>query len=120
MGMSEDQLWQNPLTMPRSSMRSPDSGRAARAGEWERTAWAALLVAVGAGVLAAVDRWDVGDLVVGVYFAAISLLLWTQGARIRLARSAAPFTRTVSLALVVALCLGALLGALDVVTGGVV
>lgn len=102
------------------STRSTDTGRAGRAREWERTAWVALFVAIGAGMLAAVGRWDVGDLVVGVYFATVSLLLWTQGARIRLMRSAPPFTRTVSVALVVALCVGVLLGALDVATGGVV
>lgn len=106
--------------MRRSLMPSPDSGQEGRASEWERTAWAALSVAVGAGVLAAVGRWDVGDLLFGGYFAAAGLLLWTQSVRIRLTRSTAPFTRTVSLVLVVAFCVGVLLGALDVVTGGVV
>ena len=80
----------------------------------------ALFLAVGVGVLAAVSRWGAGDLVVGVYFAAISLLLWAQSARIRLARSTAPFTRTVGVALAVALCVGVLLGALDVATGGAI
>ena len=90
------------------------------AREWERTARVALLVAVGVGVLAAVSRWAAGDLVVGVYFAAISLLLWAQSARIRLARSTAPFTRAVGLTLAVAFCVGVLLGAVDVATGGAI
>lgn len=108
------------LPMRHSSTRSADSGRAARAREWERTARVALFVAVGVGVLAAVSRWDAGDLVVGIYFAATSLLLWAQSSRIRLARSAAPFTRTVGVTLAVAFCVGALLGAVDVATGGAI
>jgi hypothetical protein len=71
-------------------------------------------------VLAAVSGWDAGDLVVGVYFAAMSLLLWIQSARIRLTRSAAPFKRGVSIALAVAFCAGVLLGAVDVATGGAI
>ena len=102
------------------STRSADFRRAVRAREWERTALVALFVAVAAGVLAGVSRWDTGDLVVGVYFAAISLLLWAQSARIRLARSTAPFTRTVGLALAAAFCVGVLLGAVDVATGGAI
>jgi hypothetical protein len=80
-----------------------------------------LLAAVGAGLLAAVakPRWDTGDLIVGSYFAALSLLLWTQSARIRLARSTAPFTRNVQVALGVALCLVCLLAAIDIATRGV-
>jgi len=107
-------------SMGRSSIQTADSARAARAREWERTARVGLIVAVGAGVLAGVSHWDSGDLFVGVYFAAISLLLWTQSARIRLARSTAPSTRTVSAALAAAFCVGVLLGALDVATGGAI
>ena len=106
--------------MMQSSTRSADSGRGARAREWERTARVALFVAVGAGILAAAGRWDTGDLVVGAYFAAVSLLLWTQSARIMIARSAAPFTRAASVALAVTLSVGVLLGAVDVATGGVI
>jgi len=77
-----------------------------------------LLVAVGAGLLAAVTtpRWNVGDL--GLYFAAVSLLLWAQSARIRLARSTAPFTRNMQIALGLAFGLGVLLGLVDVATQG--
>ena len=106
--------------MRQSSTRSPDSRSAGRARDWERTASVALFVAIGAGVLAAVSSWDPGDLVVGIYFAAISLLLWVQSARIRLAGSMAPFTRTVRVALAVAFCVGVFLGAVDVITGGAV
>ena len=101
-------------------MQTADSARAARAREWERTARVGLFVAIGAGVLASVSHWDTGDLIVGVYFAAISLLVWAQSARIRLARSTAPFTRAVGLALAAAFCVGVLLGALDVATGGAI
>jgi len=58
---------------------------------------------------------------VGVYFAAVGLLLWVQSARIRLWGSNAPFTQTtVRVALVLAFCIGVLLGALDISTGGAV
>ena len=59
-------------------VRTGDPAPGKRARDWERTAGAALLVAVGAGLLAAAvrPRWDVGDLIVGLYFAAVSLLLW--------------------------------------------
>ena len=79
-----------------------------------------LAVAVGAGVLAAVSspRWDVGDLLVAVYFAAVSLVLWGRGARIRRASSTAPFTTTVAVALGVALAVGLLLAVVDVATRG--
>ncbi|MGB0091290.1 MAG: hypothetical protein WBP81_01935 [Solirubrobacteraceae bacterium] len=93
-------------------VRSGDPARGARARDWERTAGVALLVALGAGLLAAATRprWDVGDLILGSYFAAVSLLLWAQSARIRLARSTVPFTRNVQIALGLAFGLGVLLG----------
>jgi hypothetical protein len=106
--------------MKHSSTRSTDSRRAARARDWERTARVSLLVAISAGVLAAFNSWDSGDLVVGIYFAAVSLLMWVQSARIRLAGSAVPFTQTVRVALAVAFCAGVLLGAVDTITGGAV
>jgi hypothetical protein len=104
--------------MKHPSASGADSRRDARARDWERTASVALFVAVGAGVIAAAGHWDPGDLVVGVYFAAVSLLLWVQSARIRLSGSTAPFTQTVRVALVLAFCIGVLLGALDIITGG--
>ena len=97
-----------------------DGARGDRARNWELTARVTLAVAVGAGVLAAVTRprWDVGDLLIAVYFAAVSLLLWGQGARIRRARSQAPFTTTVAAALGVAFAVGLLLAVADVATRG--
>jgi hypothetical protein len=77
-------------------------------------------VAVGVGALAALasSPWDVGDLLVAVYFAAVSLMLWGQSARIRRARSMAPFTMIVAVALGVAFALGTLLAIADLASGG--
>ena len=79
-----------------------------------------LAVAVGVGVLAAVvsPPWAPGDVLVATYFAAASLMLWGQGARIRRARSEAPFTTAVAVALSVAFAGGLLLAVLDVATRG--
>jgi len=63
-------------------------------------------------------RWDVGDLLVAVYFAAASLMLWGQSARISRARSMAPFTMIVAVALGVAFALGLILTIADLATGG--
>ncbi len=101
-------------------VRSGDLARRDRARDWERTARLTLLLAVCAGLLAAATspRWDVGDLLVGVYFAAVSLMLWAQSARIRLARSTAPFTHTVAIVLGAAFALGVLLAVVDISTHG--
>jgi hypothetical protein len=90
------------------------------ARNWELTARVTLAVAVGAGVLAAVTSppWAPGDLLVATYFAAVSLMLWGQGARIRRARSKAPFTTAVAVALGVAFAGGLLLAVVDVATRG--
>jgi hypothetical protein len=82
-----------------------------RARDWERTARLTLALAVGVGVLAAAlsPRWNTGDLLVVVYFAAVSLGLWAQGTRIRLARSSAPFTSAGAVALGAASAIGLLL-----------
>ena len=108
--------------MGRQTTPSGQRARQERARGWERTAALTLLVAVGAGVLAATSspRWDVGDLLVGVYFAAVSLMLWVQSARIRLARSAAPFTRPVMTALGIALGVGVFLMVADLATHGAI
>ena len=101
-------------------VRGSDRARELRARDWELTAHVTLAAAVGAGVLAAVSspRWDVGDLLVAVYFAGVSLVLWGQGARITRASSAAPFTTIVAVALGVALAVGLLLAVVDVATRG--
>ncbi len=79
-----------------------------------------LAVAVGAGVLAAVTSppWAPGDLLVATYFAAVRLMLWGQGARIRRARSEAPFSAAVAVALGVAFAGGLILAVVDVATRG--
>ena len=79
-----------------------------------------LAVAAGAGVLAAVTSppWAPGDLLVATYFAGVSLMLCGQGARIRRARSKAPFTTAAAVALGVAFAGGMLLAAVDVATRG--
>jgi hypothetical protein len=99
---------------------SSSSDRGPRAHEWELTARASLLFAFGAGVLAAAGGWDLGDLLVGVYFAAVSLLLWVQGARIRHMRSPVAFNRITGAALVLAFAVGAALATADVASGGVI
>jgi hypothetical protein len=97
-----------------------DRARTERARDWELTARLTLAVAVGVGALAAVasPRWGVGDLLVAVYFAAVSLMLWGQSARIRRARSMVPFTMIVAVALGLAFVLGLLLVIVDLATGG--
>ncbi len=97
-----------------------DGARRDRARDWELTAGVTLAFAVGAGVLAAVmsPPWPPGDLLVATYFAAVSLMLWGQGARIRRARSEAPFTTAVAVALAVAFAGGLLLAVVDVATRG--
>ncbi|MFZ0973682.1 MAG: hypothetical protein WAN22_15735 [Solirubrobacteraceae bacterium] len=91
-----------------------------RARDWELTARVTLAVAMGAGVLAAVTSpaWAPGDLLVATYFAAVSLMLWGQGARIRRARSQAPFTTAVAFALGLAFAGGLMLAIVDVATRG--
>lgn len=79
-----------------------------------------LAVAVGGGMLAAVTSppWTLGDLLVATYFAAVSLMLWGQGARIRRARSMALFTTAVAVALGIAFAAGLLLAIVDIATHG--
>ncbi len=59
-----------------------EGARRDRARDWELTALVtvAVAVAVGAGLLAAVTSppWAPGDLLVGTYFAAVSLMLWDK------------------------------------------
>ena len=97
-----------------------EGARTDRARDWELTAGVTLAFAVGAGPLAAVTSppWALGDLLVATYFAAVSLMLWAQGARIRRARSEAPFTTAVAVALGAAFAGGMLLAVVDVATRG--
>jgi hypothetical protein len=108
--------------MRRQATPSGERASQERTRDWERTAALALLVAAGAGVLGATSNphWEVGDLLVGVYFAAVSLMLWGQSARIRLNRAAAPFTRPVITALGIALGVGVFLMVVDLATHGAI
>jgi len=64
------------------------------------------------------SAWAPGDLLVATYFAAVSRMLWGQGARIRRARSKAPFTTAVAAALGITFAGGALLAVVDVASRG--
>lgn len=88
-----------------------EGARRYRARDWELTAGVTLAFAVGAAVLAVVTSppWAPGDLLVATYFAAVSLMLWGQGARIKRARSEATFTTAVAVAFGVAFAGGMLL-----------
>jgi hypothetical protein len=111
-------VWFEAMRWPR--VLGGDGARRYRASDWELTARVTLAAAVGAGVLSAVTSppWAPGDLLVATYFAAASLMLWGQGARIRRARSEAPFTTAMRVALGVAFAGGVLLSVVDVATGG--
>lgn len=106
--------------MRRPQVLEGEGARRDRARDWELTAGVTLAFAVGAGVLAAFTSppWAPGDLLVATYFAAVSLMLWGQGARIRRARSETPFTTALAVALGVAFAGGLLLAVVDVATRG--
>ena len=79
-----------------------------------------LAAAIGVGLVTAATtpRWDPGDLLVGAYLAAVSLVLWVHGARIKVARPSPPFTPIVALALATALSVGVALAVADIATHG--
>lgn len=88
--------------------------------EWKRTAGIALLVAVIAGVRArlATPRWDTGDLLVGLYFAALSLLSWLHAVRAGEPPARARSVRLRRWALLLGIAVGALLALADITTSG--
>ena len=93
-----------------------------RAREWKLAAVIALLVAAVAGVRAglATPRWDTGDLLVGLYFAALSLPLWLRAMRLTGRRAHELFTRPHRTAVLLGLAVGGPLPILDLATGGAV
>ena len=88
--------------------------------EWKRTAGIALLVAVIAGVRArlATPRWDPGDLLVGLYFAALSLLSWLHAVCGGEPPARARSVRLRRWALLLGIAVGALLALADITTSG--
>lgn len=101
-------------------MSSRDPLRHLLAGEWKRTAVIALLIAVVAGIRAqaSTPSWDTGDLLVGLYFATLSLVFWLGAIWVRQGPAGA-FRRLRLAGLVVGVGLGGVLALLDVVTNGV-
>ena len=93
--------------------------RSERAHDWERTGRLALLVAVVAAVGAVASSGsDAGDLITGLYFLAVGLCFWIQSLRVRYSRLAAPFAPGVRMAFTVAVGVGGLLAAVDLVSAG--
>lgn len=90
------------------------------AREWKRTAGIALLVAVVAGIRAglATPPWDTGDLLVGLYFAVLSLLFWLRAIRLTEGPAREPSVYLRWAALLLGLGVGGLLVLVDIATGG--
>lgn len=99
-----------------------DVSRGERAREWQLTALTALVVASAMFAWAAVASppWDTGDVSTGFYFGLVSVALWIQAMRIQFAATAPPFTRTTRALLIAATAIGALLGAVDIASGGTI
>ena len=105
-------------TRPISERDGPSTHLLAHA--WQRTALMPLAVSALAGIHAATaePRWDTGDLLVGLYFALLSLLLWafsTWLTRNRLALSPNGM-RVISVALGIGV--GTVLVLIDIATSG--
>ena len=90
------------------------------AREWVWTSRASLLLALLAGAFAAVarQRKETGDLLTGLYFAAVSLVFWMRAASIRLGWSRAQSVSGYLVALAGALAVGSVLVIADLATAG--
>ena len=89
------------------------------AGEWARTAAAALALALLAAALAVMVPGPVkGDLLVGLYFASLSLLLWLRSVWIVRARAVRSSGLGHLIALALGLGIGGTLIAADIITAG--
>jgi hypothetical protein len=88
------------------------------AREWAWTSVTSLVVALLAGLRAITSssRWGSGDLLVGLYFAALSLLFWARARWIRTGRAIGPTARGYVAAL--ALGAGGVLVVIDVLSAG--
>jgi len=90
------------------------------AREWARTSALSLFVAVLAG-LRALDgqpHRETGDVLAGLYFAALSLVFWARAAWIQSGRAARPTVRGYAAALAVGLTTGGVLVLADIVSAG--
>jgi EmrB/QacA subfamily drug resistance transporter len=90
------------------------------ARQWHRNSVMALAVAAIAGVRAAADRprWDTGDLLLGLWFAGLSLLYWGRAAAIDRARAISPSIAFGVVVLALGLGVGGALLVTDIATAG--
>jgi hypothetical protein len=90
------------------------------AREWAWTSATSLIVALVAGLsaMAAEPRRDTGDLLVGLYFAALNLYFWARASWIQRGRTIMPSVGGYAAALAIGLGTGGLLVAADIISGG--
>ena len=88
------------------------------AREWKRASVLSLMLAALAGVRAGSGqpRWDTGDLLVGLYFAGLSLLFWVRGARVECLRGIERSAAVLITSLAVGLGIGGVLVLIDIGT----
>ena len=110
------------IRLPRRRVTSTSGERAPLllAREWVWTSRTSLLLALLAGAFAAVakQRQETGDLLTGLYFAAVSLVFWMRAASIRLGWSRGQSVSGYIVALAAALAVGSILVIADVATAG--
>ena len=108
---------------PRRTHPTQSGASAARqllAREWARTAVASLSLAILAGAIAVAEnsRTLKGDLVVGLYFASVSLLFWLRSVSLTRGRAVKPSGNGYLIAMTLGLGIGGVLIAADVLTAG--
>ena len=88
------------------------------AREWKRASVLSLILAALTGVRAgsAQPRWDTGDLLVGLYFAGLSLLFWARGARLQRLRGIERSAAVLITSLAVGLGIGGVVVLIDIGT----
>ena len=77
-----------------------------------------MALVAGLSATANQPKRDTGDLVVGLYFAALSLLFWARASWIDRGRTVMPRVRGYATALTIGLGTGGLLVAADIVSAG--
>lgn len=100
--------------------RADEAVRRLLAREWAWTSATSLMVALVAGLSATATepRRDTGDVLAGLYFAALSLLFWARARWIQSGRAIMPSVRGYAAALVIGLGAGGLLVAADIISAG--